>query len=73
MCPFEVSKTKRVSVKDSYSYIALILMAAQAPPPHRSSVGSNNNFSSGGNSTENESEEISVREGFSLVKTNLRN
>ena len=68
MCPFEISNTKRGSVRDSYSYIALILMAAQAPPPHRSSLESQNNFSSGENSTENGSEEISVRESVSLVK-----
>ena len=49
------------------SYIALILMAAQAPMPHLSSVESNNNFSSRENSTGNESEEISVREGVNLV------
>ena len=65
MCPFEISNIKRGSVKDSY--IALILMATQAPTPYRSSVESNNNFSSRGNSTENESEEISVREGVNLV------
>ena len=65
MCPFEISNTKRGSVKESY--IALILMAAQAPMPHLSSVESNNNFSSRENSTGNESEEISVREGVNLV------
>lgn len=68
MCPFEISNTKRGSVKESY--IALILMAAhttQAPTPHPSSVESNNNFSSRGNSTENESEEISVRDGVNIV------
>ena len=65
MCPFEISNTKRGSVKDSY--IALILMATQAPMPRRSSVESNNNFSSRGNSTENESEEISVRDGVNIV------
>ena len=69
MCPFEISNTKRGSVKDSY--IALILMATQAPMPHRSSVESNNNFSSRGNSTENESEEISVREGDNLVISSI--
>ena len=65
MCPFEISNIKRGSVKDSY--IALILMATQAPTPYRSSVESNNNFSSRGNSTENESEEISVRDGVNIV------
>ena len=65
MCPFEISNTKRGSVKESY--IALILMATQAPMPHLSSVESNNNFSSRENSTGNESEEISVREGVNLV------
>ena len=58
MCPFEISKTKRGSVRNSY--IALILMAPQAPLPHQSSVESSHTFSSRQNSTERESEDISV-------------
>ena len=51
MCPFEISGTKRGSVKDSY--IALILMAPLTQPlPRQSSVDTEPDFNSGDSDTE---------------------
>ena len=58
MCPFEISNTKRGSVRKSY--ISLIAMAPQAPLTDQSSVESNNALASRQSSTEDQSEDGSV-------------